>query len=948
MEEDRKRVEEERAGHRDHVEEPAREGTGKVQERRRELEQERYLLHALMDNLPHNIYFKDRQSRFIRINKALANCFRLGNASEALGKTDFDYFTDEHAQQAFADEQEIIRTGVPVIDREEKETWHDGHTTWATTTKMPLYDDEGRIVGTFGVSRDITAWKQAQEALRTSEMKYRTLFDSSRDAIMVLSPDEGLLSGNPAAIELFACADEEHFTSRTLADLSPEYQPDGALSSEKAQQMMAVAMQKGSHSFEWKHLRINGTEFAATVLFTRMEMEGKTLLQATVRDVTEQKRAAEALRAAKEAAEAASRAKSAFLANMSHEIRTPMNAIIGMTELVLDTDLSSQQREFLTVVEESGEALLAVINDVLDFSKIEAGKLVLDRTTFDLGESLGDMMKSLAIRAHGKGLELACHIPLDVPCVVVGDSTRLRQILVNLVGNAIKFTELGEVILDVQPESQRNEEVMLHFTVTDTGIGIPEDKLAAIFEMFEQADSTTTRRFGGTGLGLAISSSLAELMGGRVWVESEFGRGSTFHFTARFGLPPPETAEGRRERPAIIDGTRILVVDDNATNRWILEEILRSWAMEPTTVSGVHEALKTMRKALAVGQPYCLVLTDAHMPQQDGFDLAEQIRQDTGLDGTVIMMLTSGDHPGDIARCEQLGITSYLMKPVKQSELLDAVMLAMGVTALEDQDSVAIVSDRPDRLRALRVLLAEDSLVNQKLAVALLERLGHTVVVANNGREAVAAWQSQDFDLVLMDVQMPEMDGFEATGTIRDKEKVTGGHVPIIAMTAHALKEDRERCLQAGMDEYVAKPIRARQLFDAMEAVMGVPAESDVPAREEPLDWDKALSAMKGDHRLLRIVVDAALEEIPRLMSAVREAIAGEDAAALRLAAHTLKGAIRYFGDSPAFDHAYELEMMGQQSDLRNAQETLATLEGEMKHLTSELSDYLRRDEPEQ
>jgi len=909
------------------------------------LEKERYLLHALMDNLPHNIYFKDAQSRFTRINRALAAGFGLSDAAEAVGRSDADFFAEEHVREARADEQRVMETGQPLVDKEERETWPDGRETWVTTTKLPLYDEEGRIVGTFGISRDITEQKRAAEALRTSEMKYRTLYDSTRDAIMLVTPEEGFLSGNHAAVELFGCRDEEAFTSSTPADFSPEHQPDGALSSAKAQQMMATAIERGSHFFEWTHKRVDGSEFDATVLLTRMELEGRRILQATVRDVTEQKRAAEALRAAKEAAETASQAKSAFLANMSHEIRTPMNVIIGMTELVLDTRLSAEQREYLLALQESSEALLSLINDVLDFSKIEAGKLDLDSSVFHLYDSLGDTTKWLAIRAHGKGLELACHIRPDVPVAVVGDQARLRQVVVNLLGNAIKFTDHGEVVLDVGCQSERNGQVVLHFAVRDTGVGIPEDKLGVIFSVFEQADNTTTRRFGGTGLGLAISSRLVELMGGRIWAESRLGEGSTFHFTARFGLADEVPSPTRDARSTVVHGTRVLVVDDNATNRLILEEMLRNWGMLPTAVPGVREALEQLRQARSSGEPFPLVISDVQMPELDGFALVNEIRQDPTIGSTVIMMLTSGDRPGDIAQCEEMGVAAYLLKPVKQSELFDAVMMAMGVTTAEDEAPAVPDQKRPTRTRPLRILLAEDSLVNQKLAIGLLKRRGHAVVVANNGKEAVAALELQKFDLVIMDVQMPEMDGLEATIAIRAREKQTGAHVPIIAMTAHAMKGDRERCLEAGMDHYVSKPIRARLLFEVIDEVVGGSPLLDItpepPLPEgEGVDWHEALSTVKGDRELLGVVVEAALEEIPRLMEEIRRAVAAGDAATLRLVAHTLKGSIRYFGQGPAYQHAYRLEQMGRDGQLEETGPTLAALEGDMEQLTSLLLHY--------
>jgi PAS domain S-box-containing protein len=909
------------------------------------LEKERYLLHALMDSLPHNIYFKDRQGRFIRINKALSKCFGLQDASEALGKTDLDFFTEEHARQAMADEQEIMRTDRTMLDREEKETWLDGRTTWAATTKMPLYDNEGAIIGTFGVSRDITLQKRAEEAIKTSEMKYRTLYDSSRDAIMMLAPGERFSSGNPAAVELFGCKDEEEFTSCGPADLSPEYQPDGTPSSVKAQRMIAIAMERGSNFFEWTHRRVDGSEFFASVLLTRMQLEGKQLLQATVRNITGRKRAAEALQAAKESAEAASRAKSDFLAHMSHEIRTPMNAIIGMTELVLDTDLGRSQREYLETARESADALLAVINDILDFSKIEAGKLEFGLRPFSLRESLGDTVKSLAFRAHNKGLELACRIGPEVPACLIGDAARLRQIVVNLVGNAVKFTEAGEVLVNVESESRSEEEITLHFSVTDTGIGIPEEKRATIFDAFEQADSSRTRRHGGTGLGLAICARLVEMMDGRIWVESQPNRGSTFHFTARFGQAHDEAIGPTPRTPAVLKDMRVLVVDDNATNCRILEEMLHSWTMRPRTVTSARGAIRLLREAQDAEDPYHLVLSDVHMPETDGFSLVEEIRRERRLGSTIIMMLTSGDQPGDIVRCEQLGVAAYLLKPIKQPELFDAIVHAMGIAPAEDRLADAATAKQPSQIRPLKILLAEDSLVNQKVALALLEKFGHEAIVANNGREALAVWGSQGFDLVLMDVQMPVMDGFEATQAIRAKERQSGKHVPIIAMTAHALKGDRELCLEAGMDDYLPKPVHAEQLLEAIERVIGSPApqgrQSEVTEIEEAgFDWSMALRAVGGDRGLLQSLAEAALGEVPNLLTRVREAVAAGDGKALQIAAHALKSSVRYFGQTQTAEHAYTLERMGRDGTLDDAEEPLALLERDVARFAEVLAEH--------
>ncbi|MEN8148371.1 MAG: response regulator [Planctomycetota bacterium] len=764
--------------------------------------------------------------------------------------------------------------------------------------------------------------------IATSEERYRTIFDSSRDAIMILDPARGFVGGNPAAIELFGCRDEDHFASLAPPDLSPEFQPDGTPSSELARQMIERALTNGSHFFEWMHCRVDGRAFPATVLLTRTVLDGKAWLQATVRDVTEQKEFEEKLRAARDAAEGANRAKSDFLANMSHEIRTPMNAIIGMTELLMDTRPTDQQREYLEMIRDSSESLLNLIDDILDLSRIEAGKLTLDPAPFDVRELVGDTMRLLAVRAHEKDLELAFQVHPDVPERLVGDRGRLRQVVVNVVGNGIKFTEAGEVLLEVDVHGRAGEEAVLRFAVTDTGVGVPEDRREAIFGPFEQADPSSTRRFGGTGLGLSISSRLVELMGGRIWVESEPGRGSTFRWTAVFRPAPPAPP---RPRPEALRDLRILVVDDNATNRRILTGILEGWSVRPEAVEGVEAALASLREAFRAGRPFEVVLTDANMPDLDGFHLAERIRDDPELASTVLMMLTSGRRPEDVARCGELGVARYLTKPVKQSELLEAIFVAIGLGGTEPAPAEAAEEKRAGC--PLRILLAEDSEINRRLAMALLRQAGHSVVTAENGREAVDAFGEEEFDVVLMDVQMPEMDGFEATAGIRERERETGGHIPIVALTAHALRGDRERCLDAGMDAYLAKPIRPEELFSTIESVTG---------RAAGIHWESALETLGGNRKLLDIISRAALEESPRLLQDLKRSVADADPAALRIAAHSLRGGFRYFGQSMATDLAARLERMGETGDLAGAEGILAQLESATLKMLPVLSNYLR------
>ncbi len=851
---------------------------------------------------------------------------------EIIGRRPPDLLVPEERESLIKTIQEAQAVPAPCAFTDERTYLaKDGRRVVLEVRGVPIVDSAGRTCGARGIGRDTSERRWAEERLRHSEEKYRSLVTHIPEVVWTGDADGTLVYVSPNTSELDGYSIEETcvpgaWLSRIYPDevgeVAGQYR---ALFASNQRFDVEYRMRKKSGEWMWVHNRAYRT----------YEKNRKQYCDGLASDITAKKRIEEELRNAKDASEAANRAKSEFLANMSHEIRTPMNGILGMTELALDTNLTREQREHLAAVKSSGESLLHVLNDILDFSKVEAGKLDLELIEFSLQDCVGETVKALAMRAHEKGLELAYQLGPEVPQRVVGDPVRLRQILTNLVGNAIKFTVQGEVVLTLSTASGDEGKTNLNFTIRDTGIGIPPEKQVSIFRPFAQADASTTRTYGGTGLGLAISAQLVDLMGGRISLESAPGKGSCFQFAI------PVTAALRTRRPGfagpeILLGVPVLIVDDNPTNRAILEHATHDWGMAPCAVCGGDAALREVEAFLQQGKRYRVALIDSHMPGMDGFTLAERLQHDPRMAGAVIMMLTSSGQRGDAARCRQLGIAAYLVKPIGSNELRQALLAVLGQSAEVVRPLVTRHTLREDH-RGLRILVAEDNPVNQALILRVLQKQGHAPELASNGREAVALAASGRFDLAFMDVQMPEMDGFAATAAIREREKVNRAHLPIYAMTAHALKGDEERCRAAGMDGYISKPVnfsKIQQVLDGMRAQ---------PPHPTPV-WDQrqALSGVGGDGQLLREIAEMFLQQYPQTVSDLRQALAGRDAAMLGQIAHRLKGEVGCFGAGQSVSALVKLEEDVTHPDFVPISRAVDEVERELACLRQALEEFCR------
>jgi PAS domain S-box-containing protein len=793
------------------------------------VETEHIRLSRAVENSPSSVVITDQNGDIEYVNPKFTEVTGY-EASEVLGQNPRVLNAGAQPKEFYAELWSTIRAG-----NEWNGQFHNrkksGELYWESASISPIRDASGATTHYVAVKEDITDRKRMEGELQRAKFLSDIALNLTHCAywhVDYSDPDyyyqsetSARMLGEPIKPDGRYHLQDEWFSR--LLEASPEAAEETA---ERYQG--AIDGRYGHYEATYAYKRpLDGEVIWLHALgkVVRGENDEILFMYGAYQDVTQRIADEAALQEAKETAEEATRAKSMFLANMSHEIRTPMNGIIGMTELALDTELTTEQRDYLNTVQSSAEALLALINDILDFSKIEAGKLELDPIPFGLRDALADMLNTLAARAQSKSIELLYDIPPEIHDALIGDVYRLRQIVVNLVGNAIKFTDAGEIVVSVAQRRRDDQEIELQFSVRDTGVGIPPDRLDAIFQPFEQADLSTTKQYGGTGLGLTISSQLAQCMGGRLWAESEVGRGSTFHFVAVLGIgetvPAAET-DGER---AALDGLAVLIVDDNDTNRRILDRTVANWGMTPQSVASGPDALAAMDRAASAGAPYRLVLSDVNMPRMDGFGLFERLQGNAQHGGTPVILLTSASRPGDAKRCREIGVSAHLIKPVKQSLLLDAIVAAVGHAAKMVERAPESRPSAADgaSTRSLRVLLAEDNPTNQKFAVRAIEKAGHSVFVANNGREAVDALEQDPYDVVLMDVHMPEMDGFEATTAIRERERTgeASRRTPIIAMTANAMKGDRERCLEIGMDGYVSKPVKRATLFAEIDRVLG-------------------------------------------------------------------------------------------------------------------------------
>jgi nitrogen fixation negative regulator NifL len=893
---------------------------------------------------------------------------------EALGKNPRILKSGHTSAQEYANLWKTITSG-----KEWRGDFHNqrknGELYWESATISPIINESGEITHFLAVKEDITERKQRDREILYQKQYFESLVQNSPVAVVVLDNSHRILSINPAFEELYGYSIDEVAGGDLDALINTE---ESILA---ARGYTQTVMDRPVHAIGQRR-RKDGSLVDVEIFGVPVLVGGERIgILALYHDISV------LVRAQKEA-EQANKAKSEFLANMSHEIRTPMNGVIGMLELALDTTLTSEQRDYLQTSLQSAEALLALLNDILDFSKIEAGRLEIEQINFNLRNTVEDVAYTLAKRAQDKGLEMACLIHPDLKPDLRGDPGRLRQILVNLVGNAIKFTHRGEIVIQADPIQETEDHVLVHFMVQDTGVGIPYERQAAVFDRFTQADGSTTRQYGGTGLGLTISRQLVEAMGGVIGLESKPGAGSTFWFDLKFEKQPPEKrgTAPLTLGPVNLKEARVLIVDDNQTNRMVLMKNVEALGSRVDAVSSGAKCLEVLRHAHRDGDPYHVVLLDMQMPGMDGEQTARAIKSDPAAKEVKIIILTSMGQRGDAVRLEALGCSSYLLKPVKQQMLFDAIVAVLG---RPDESSVGLITRHTlaeQRKFGLRILLAEDNPINQKLALVLLQKTGYSVDAVETGSQALESVKAKQYNAVLMDVQMPEMDGFEATSLIRTWEKQVGQHVPIIAMTAHAMQGDRERCLAAGMDDYVTKPLEPRVLFSVLDRWTQLPGpaaeteespddytstdasllamdedwfgETDAPASSgikeavpalqtdfspdsPPINFESAIARFDGDRAFMMEMLKEYRDHLPARMTEMHAALQRADINGLARLAHNLKGISLNFSADPLADMALTLEEICKREDLSLAPALVARMDHEVHRVEEFLSKHL-------
>ncbi len=912
-----------------------------------ELAYERDLLRALLDYIPDRIYFKDVNCRFMRCSKSMARRLGLGDPREVVGKTDFDFHPAQQAHEFYNDEQRILLTGQPLINKLEKQVDVDGREIWASVTKVPIYTQSGSIAGLVGLSRDITQLKQTEQALRQAEEKYRAIYENSVEGIFQTTRDGHFLSANPALARLYGYNSPEEVVA-ALTDIEHQLYVDP----KRREEFSRIMRERGEVSgFESQVYRKDKSViWISESARTAKDPAGNFLYyEGIVEDITIRKQAELERERAREAALESARTKAQFLANMSHEIRTPMNAITGMTGLLADTRMTKEQREYVETIRNSTGTLLGVINDILDFSKIEAGKLSLEVIDFDLREAVEGSVEMLAERAHKKNIELACWIEPDVSRRLRGDPVRLRQILANLVSNAVKFTERGEVLVHVTTFEENSHRIVARFEVKDTGIGIPPEAMARIFQEFTQADGSTTRKYGGTGLGLTISKQLVSLMQGEIGVESVPGEGSTFWFQLPFERQPAVESDSPIRDVEKINGLRLLLVEDSETHRRILHQQFEQWKIQDETAATTAEAMAMIQAAAMAGNPYPLLIIDIDMPETDGLSLAQTIKNDPTMASSRIIMITNLLNRLNTTTMKATGISACLVKPVRQSRLLECLVDAMSASGAAsaqpmDADPRALNSAfEPAATRNVRILLAEDNVVNQRVALKQLKKLGFSADSVSNGNEVLSALQRVPYDIIIMDCQMPEMDGYEVTRRIRQSGSDSYIHLRsapyIIALTANAMHGDREHCLALGMNDYLTKPLHLHELEAVLHrALLRVSPATPDPApavKPDPDTLDRTvINGLKelrepGQPDPLRELIDLFLKDAQPRLQQMAAAVSAGDLSKLAAATHTLKGSASNLGARHLSSLCASLEKQAKAGEAGQTSQTLAEITAE-------------------